>query len=229
MQIPYLHRPKAGLAKRVYLLDLDNTLHLAANHILPEINRQMTQYLVAHLDLQEREASALRTRYWLRYGATLLGMMRHHGTNPHHFLAQTHQFEGLGKLSSRHPSVPQRLSRLPGLRVLLTNAPRAYAIEVCKAQGLYRHLHAIVAIEDMVIHRQWRPKPANILWPKLKVALRHARPMLVDDTHGHLKKAALHGYKTAWITPPGIHFGHHTTRGPVYQRIRHFEAIKSIA
>ncbi|HEX4880295.1 MAG TPA: haloacid dehalogenase [Limnobacter sp.] len=228
MHIPFLNRPKADLAHRVYLLDLDNTLHLAADHILPEINRQMTQYLVTHLQLPEQQASALRTRYWLRYGATLLGMMRHHGTNPHHFLAQTHRFDGLGKLSCRHPSVPLRLSRLPGLRILLTNAPRAYALEVCKAQGLYRHLHAIVAIEDMVIHRQWRPKPANILWPKLKRTFRHKRPMLVDDTHGHLKQAALHGYQTVWITPPGIRFGPRTTRGPVRHRIRHFEAVKAI-
>ncbi|WP_372521242.1 hypothetical protein [Limnobacter sp.] len=229
MQIQWLRRPTAGLGQRVYLLDLDNTLHMAGHHILPEINRQMTQYLAHHLNMPEAQASSLRTHYWLKYGATLLGMMRHHGTDPHHFLANTHRFERLGGLSTRHGSVPARLARLPGLRVLLTNAPRAYALEVCKAHGLYRHLHAVVAIEDMVIHRQWRPKPANILWPHLKKALRRRLLTLVDDTHGHLRQAALHGYQTTWITPPGIRFASRSLRGPVRHRIRHFDHIRALA
>ncbi|HEX4855189.1 MAG TPA: HAD family hydrolase [Limnobacter sp.] len=227
MRIRYIRRPHANLPGKVYLLDLDNTLHHASRHILPEINRQMTQYLQQHLQLDALQASELRTRYWLRYGATLLGMMRHHKTDPHHFLANTHRFEGLKQLSFRHGSVPHRLARLPGLRIMLTNAPRAYAVALCKELGLYRHFHAVIAIEDMVVHRSWRPKPASILWPNLKSKLNGKRALLVDDTLGHLQQASRHGIQTSWITFPGLGFKPRQLNGKVRHRIRQFEAIRT--
>ena len=70
----------------VWLFDLDNTLHNASPHIFPHINRSMTHYLEQHLGLAPDDANALRTHYWHRYGATMLGLMRHHGTDPDHFL-----------------------------------------------------------------------------------------------------------------------------------------------
>jgi len=227
LRIRYIRRPHAGLSGKVFLLDLDNTMHLASTHILPEINRQMTRYLADHLELDHQQASELRTRYWLRYGATLLGMMRHHQTNPHHFLANTHQFADLKTLSSRHGSVPHRLRALNGVRIMLTNAPREYAVALCKELGLYRHLHAVIAIEDMVVHQTWRPKPASILWPHLKTKLKGRRTLLVDDTFGHLEQAARHGIHTSWITFPGLGFKPRQLTGKVRHRIRHFEAIRT--
>ena len=229
LHINYLRRPNACLSGKVYLLDLDNTLHFASQSILPEINRQMTQYLVQSLSLDSLQASALRTQYCKRYGATLLGMMRHHGTNPHDFLRETHKFrEPLQKLSSRHGSVPSRLKQLNGVRILLTNAPRAYAVDVLKALGLHRHFHAIVAIEDMVVHRQWRPKPSMWLWAQLRTCLKSDRILLADDILGHLHKAAQHGIQTAWVTNPGAGFGHAAGKGRVRKRLRQFSHINRI-
>ena len=39
---------------RVWLFDLDNTLHNASPHIFPHINRSMRQYIEQHLGLDER-------------------------------------------------------------------------------------------------------------------------------------------------------------------------------
>lgn len=220
MQIRFHRRPQALHSKTVYLLDLDNTLHFASAHILPEINRQMTQYLANTLNLTTQQASQLRTDYWIKYGATLLGMMRHHGTDPHHFLHHTHQFTDLEKLSFRPGAVPQTLKRLKGRRVLLTNAPKAYAVDLLKALDLYRHLDAVIAIEDMVIHRQWRPKPSRWLWPLLKTRLKANRPIFVDDTLGHLHQAARHGYTPVWITKPGLGFKSRRPVGRVVRRIK---------
>jgi putative hydrolase of the HAD superfamily len=212
----------------VYLLDLDNTLHQAGTHILPEINRQMTQYLVEALSLSTMQANQLRNAYWTKYGSTLLGMIRHHNTNPHHFLAQTHRFSGLKNRTARHGSVPQRLKKLDGLRILLTNAPKAYAVEVCKTLNLYRHLHVILSIEDMVIGSRWRPKPATVLWGHLQSKLQTRRALLVDDTAGHLHQAARHGIHTTWITPPGLGFKRTPLYGKVRQRIHHFEQVRRV-
>ena len=75
--------------RRAWIFDLDNTLHNAAPHIFPHINRAMNAYLQAHLGLDEAAAGELRRHYWHRYGATLLGLMRHHATDPKHFLWHT--------------------------------------------------------------------------------------------------------------------------------------------
>ena len=81
--------------KLTWVFDLDNTLHNASPHIFPHINRSMTAYLQRHLQLTEEDAGKLRAHYWRSYGATLLGMMRHHGTDPEHFLRETHAFPDL--------------------------------------------------------------------------------------------------------------------------------------
>jgi putative hydrolase of the HAD superfamily len=71
-------------ASPVWLFDLDNTLHDAGPHIFPHINRSMVEYIRDHLGIEEDEATRIRQVYWQRYGATLLGMMRHHGTDARH-------------------------------------------------------------------------------------------------------------------------------------------------
>jgi putative hydrolase of the HAD superfamily len=43
----------------VWLLDLDNTLHDAGTHIMPRVNRAMTQWVAKHLAVDEDEARCL--------------------------------------------------------------------------------------------------------------------------------------------------------------------------
>ena len=97
-----------------WIFDLDNTLHNATPHIFPHINRAMTAYLQQHLHLDEVAAGALRRRYWQRYGATLLGLIKHHGTDPAHFLWHTHQFPDLSRMVLREPRLRHMLQRLRG-------------------------------------------------------------------------------------------------------------------
>ncbi|MGH8731456.1 MAG: haloacid dehalogenase, partial [Burkholderiales bacterium] len=83
---------------RTWIFDLDNTLHDARQHIFPHIDRSMTAYLAEHLDLGADAANELRQFYWRRYGATLVGLIRHHGIDPHHFLRETHRFPEIENL-----------------------------------------------------------------------------------------------------------------------------------
>ncbi|HNN46060.1 MAG TPA: pyrimidine 5'-nucleotidase, partial [Azospira sp.] len=76
-------------AERTWLFDLDNTLHNASPHIFPHINRSMREYIERHLGVDKDEATRLRQTYWDRYGATLTGLVRHHGVDPRHFLHET--------------------------------------------------------------------------------------------------------------------------------------------
>ncbi|MDP2707510.1 MAG: haloacid dehalogenase, partial [Burkholderiales bacterium] len=121
---------------RVWVFDLDNTLHNASPHIFPHISRAMTAYLQTHLGLNEAEAGALRRHYWQRYGATLIGLMRHHATDPQHFLRATHHFPELESMVVRQPALRATLTRLPGRKLVFSNSPVHYALAVLGALGI---------------------------------------------------------------------------------------------
>ena len=82
---------------------------------------------------------AARLGYWKRYGATLLGMIRHHGVCSADFLHMTHDLAELDKLVRFEKGLATLLRRLPGRKILLTNAPTRYSTEVMRHLGLSRH------------------------------------------------------------------------------------------
>lgn len=183
----------------VWLFDLDNTLHDAGRHIFPHINQSMTDYLARLLSLGQDEASALRRHYWTRYGATLHGMVRHHGTKPAEFLSATHQFEDLGGMLVFDRAVLRHLRRLPGRKYIFSNAPRAYVDEILRLTGLDRLCDGSFAVEDL----GFQPKPSirgfRAVLRRLGVAPQ--RCILVEDTLQNLLPAHKLGMKTVWITP----------------------------
>lgn len=198
---------------RVWLLDLDNTLHDAMQVVFPRINRAMTDYLARELALGHEEANALRMQYWRRYGATLLGMIRHHGTDPHHFLRETHPFPDIALIVKRDMRLVHALRRLPGRRIVVTNAPLHYASQVVRALGIWAHIESIVSIEAMSFAGRLQPKPSRPMLRRLVARLRvpAARCVLVEDSVANLAGARHVGLRTVLVT--GIsHRSHHPSR-----------------
>jgi len=193
--------------RRVWIFDLDNTLHNATPHIFPHINRSMTAYLQKHLNLNEEDASALRVYYWQRYGATLSGLMRHHGTAPDHFLWHTHQFPELDQMVLREARLRHVLKKLPGKKIVFSNAPQHYARAVLKLLRIDDLFDDVMAVEQT----RYRPKP-NV-YGFLKVLQRHgaraAQCVMVEDSVENLVAAKRLGMRTVWInagnkTPPCV-------------------------
>ena len=186
---------------RVWLFDLDDTLHDASHAAFAPISTAMTAYIAEHLGLDEAEAVLLRQRYWKRYGATLIGLVRHHGVEAAHFLEHTHRLPGLeARLrSSAHDRAA--LARLRGRRYVLTNAPRAYARRVLATLGLLRHVDGVVAIEDMAMFGELRPKPDTRMLRRVaaRLRVRPSRCVLVEDTLAHQKAARGLGMTTVWM------------------------------
>ena len=141
--------------RKTWLFDLDNTLHHATPHIFPHINRSMTAYIERHLGVARHEATRIRQDYWLRYGATLLGLVRHHGTDPDHFLQETHQFPDLERMVVFERPVIHALRRLPGRKIIFSNAPRHYTEAILAITGLGRCFDAIYSVENV----RYQPKP----------------------------------------------------------------------
>lgn len=186
---------------RVWLFDLDNTLHDASASAFGDVNLGMTAYIVEHLAVSEAEADALRRDYWRRYGATLLGLVRHHGVQGAHFLQQTHRLPGLEQRVYGHAHDFAALARLPGRRYVLTNAPAEYAQRVLGALGIGHLFHGVITIEDMRMFGHWRPKPDSRMFRRLMARLR-ASPgqcVLVEDTLEHQKAARRLGMRTVWM------------------------------
>jgi len=187
--------------RRVWIFDLDNTLHNASTHIFPHINRSMTEYLQTHLGLDAAAAGALRQEYWRRYGATLIGLMRHHQTDPRHFLWHTHQFPALDRMLVGEPQLRATLSRLPGRKVVFSNAPVHYSEAVLKGLAIADLFDDVFSIE----RTRFRPKPDTSGFLRVCRAnhLKPQRCIMVEDSLDNLRTAGRLGMKTVWVTRSG--------------------------
>jgi putative hydrolase of the HAD superfamily len=189
------------MARRpVWFFDLDNTLHDASHAIFATIDARMTAYVQRHLAVDREQADQLRLTYWRRYGATMLGLMRHHAVDPHHFLRETHDFD-VAELLRAERGLARLFARLPGRKVLLTNAPEAYASAVLRELALHRHVRVRYAIEHMRIHGSFRPKPSRSMLTHMRARERalRGRAVLIDDSPANLKAARAVGFGTVLI------------------------------
>jgi putative hydrolase of the HAD superfamily len=191
----------------LWLFDLDNTLHDASHAIFPMISANMNTYIARVLGdgttpATAEQVDAARLGYWKRYGATLLGMIRHHQVSAADFLRQTHDLAGLRQMIRAERGLAHMLRSLPGRKILLTNAPTAYSREVMRHLGLQRQFTHHIAIENMQVHGQLRPKPSKLMLRRL--LRRHGvaahRCILVEDTLANLRTASQLGVRTVWIT-----------------------------
>jgi len=182
---------------RAWIFDLDNTLHDARPHIFPHINSSMTAYLAEHLKLGEEDANELRTSYWRRYGATLIGLMRHHGIDPHHFLRATHPFSELDRMVVGRRELRSTLRRLRGRRIVFSNAPEHYAREILKVLGVDDLFDDVFCIEQT----GFRPKPDVHGFLRLlrQHRLQPSRCIMVEDSLENLRTAKRLRMKTVWV------------------------------
>ena len=188
----------------VWFFDLDNTLHDASHAMFRAIDTRMTDFVQRYLQLDRSAADTLRRTYWQRYGATLLGLIRHHGVDPVRFLRETHDID-VASLLRAERGLEHLARRLAGRKVLLTNAPLAYAGRVLRGIGWHRHIGSCYAVEQMRVHGQLRPKPAlsmlraMLVREKLAGPFASARAVLVDDNAANLKAARTAGFATVLV------------------------------
>jgi putative hydrolase of the HAD superfamily len=190
-----------------WLIDLDNTLHNASHAIFPDMHLKMNAYMADVLGdgvnpADDDTVDVARLFYWKKYGATLLGLMKHHNVDPTDFLHYAHQFENLADMLRYETGLKHLLNRLPGRKILFTNAPYNYAQQVVRHLGLQRHFDQHMSIESMRVHGYLRPKPSRWLLKKIiaKQKLSASRCVLIEDTRGNLRTAKQLGMKTVWVT-----------------------------
>jgi putative hydrolase of the HAD superfamily len=185
-------------SRRVWIFDLDNTLHDARARIFPAMHDQINAFLRRQFSVDDAGANDMRERFWRTYGTTLNGLMRHHGVHPRKFLAETHVFPELADQVVHENALKHALERLQGTKLVFSNAPRHYVWQVLKAIGLWRYFDGVYAIEDA----RYRGKPAlhGFRYLLRKHNLDPHRCAMVDDMLENLRTAHRLGMSTVWVS-----------------------------
>jgi putative hydrolase of the HAD superfamily len=182
-----------------WIFDLDNTLHDYRSRIMPHVSRSMTEFLQRALRVPEEEAARLRQAYLRRYGATLAGMMRLHGTDPRRFLEETHHVPELERLVSPARGLRHALKRIPGRKLLLSNAPLRYAERVLRALRIESSFDALCCIERARFHPKPSPRGFRLLLRAERLVPGRC-VLVVDATLENLRAAKSLGTKTVWVS-----------------------------
>ncbi|OIR06661.1 pyrophosphatase PpaX [mine drainage metagenome] len=186
------------MTKKIWIFDLDDTLHNASSHIFPVMNRAMTQYIMDTLALDEAEAHTLRQHYWQIYGATLKGLMRHHNTNPHHFLHATHQLTQLPEMVRQVKRLRHMLQSLAGRKVIFTNAPQSYALRVLDLLGISDCFELVFSVESAQFHAKPSVRGFQMLLKTINAKASDC--IMLEDNLAALMTAKRLGMKTIWIS-----------------------------
>lgn len=186
------------MSHKTWIFDLDDTLHNASAHIFPVMNRAMTDYIMQQLNVDEPAAQQLRQHYWRVYGATLKGLMRHHGVDAYHFLKETHALMDLPSMVIQVKRLRHTLQSLKGRKCVFTNAPRDYAIRVLTLMGIADCFELIFSVESTQFHAKPSVRGFNRLLDTLKVNPKDC--VMLEDNLPALMTAKRLGMNTIWIT-----------------------------
>lgn len=178
-----------------WVFDLDNTLYCGSHRLFEQIDHRMTSYLSKYLDLDRTQARRVQKTFFRKYGSTLRGMMVNHNMDPKPYLDYVHHVD----ISSIPPSpdLDAALARLPGRKVIFTNADLAHAERVLNRLGVTDHFDTIFDIRDADFLPKPEPEVYDILVKRLNFD--PIRAVMVEDIARNLEPAARLGMGTVWI------------------------------
>lgn len=205
-----------------WIFDLDNTLYPAESHVFAQIDRRMNEYIVALLGLSLEEAGRLRRSYYLQYGSTLAGLMRHHGADPHRFLDYVHDVD-LSAIDEA-PELARALASLPGRKFIFTNGSRRHAERVAERLGVTAHFDDVF---DIAAAGYFTPKPAPEAYDRflkrLEVEPRGAA--MFEDLPNNLENPHALGMRTVLVKATGAE---HPASGEVAKWVQPPEHIHHV-
>ena len=178
-----------------WVFDLDNCLYPASTGLFDLIDQRMGAYIERLLGVDRVEARRVQKSHFHAHGTTLAGLMKDHAVDPHDFLDDVHAIPL--DLVSRDERLALGLARLPGRKLIFTNADAPYARRVLEALGVneyFADLHDIHAAE-------LRPKPDSHGYERMveRFKIEPGRAAMVEDMAQNLRPAKALGMKTVWV------------------------------
>jgi putative hydrolase of the HAD superfamily len=180
---------------RNWIFDLDNTLYPHGARLFEQVDRRITDYIARFFQVDRDEAYKIQKGYFHTRGTTLSGLMAEHGVDPYEYLADVHDIE-MDVLDENAP-LAAAIARLPGRKIIFTNADALYAGKILSKLGLGETFEAIHDVHAA----QYRPKPAPEAYRHLCDAygLDPAQSLFADDMARNLKPAKQIGMATLWV------------------------------
>jgi len=180
---------------RNWIFDLDNTLYPHEARLFEQVDRRIGAYVARLFQVDHDEARRIQKDYFHRRGTTLAGLMAEHGVDPHHYLADVHDIE-MDVLEHNAP-LAAAIARLPGRKIIFTNADTPYALKILDRLGLGESFEAIHDVHAA----RYRPKPDPHAYLSLCDAygLDPAESLFADDMARNLKPAKDIGMTTLWV------------------------------
>jgi len=181
---------------RTWVFDLDNTLY-PARAIYDEIGERMTAYIARATGFDALRAQEIRERYFHEYGATVVGLAKHHGIDARDFLRDVH----IADHSVLAPDAELRvlIERLPGRCIIFTNGGGGHAQRVLESLELSGLFETVFDIEDAGLV----PKPQRECYERLQAqcGFDPLGALLIEDTLRNLEPAHDLGFMTALVGP----------------------------
>jgi putative hydrolase of the HAD superfamily len=192
-----------------WVFDLDNTLYPPHMRLFDQIEVRMTDWVMQALQVDRARADHLRAHYWATYGTTLAGLMTEHGVDPGPYLNEVHDIDF--SVLSPDPGLAASIARLPGRKIVYTNACAPYAEKVLDARGLGGLFDGVYGVE----HAEFHPKPAAQAFATVfgKDGLDPTRAAMFEDDARNLAVPHALGMRTVHVAPeprPAAHIHHHT-------------------
>ena len=178
-----------------WIFDLDNTLYPESCSLFDQVDRRMGLYVEQLLGLDPVPARTLQKQYFREHGTTLRGLMTLHAIDPRHYLDFVHEIDVSG--ITHDPALDTALSRLPGRKIVFTNASVRHAENVMNRLGIAAHFDGIYDIECA----GYLPKPALPTYEDF-ISIHGVNPdraIFFEDTARNLEPAAAMGMTTVWI------------------------------
>ena len=178
-----------------WLFDLDNTLYPAESGFMRSIEGRMTEFVMRVTGLQREPAYKLQKNYLAEHGLTLRGLMIDHGVDPDEYHTLFHDLS-LDVLA-HDAGLLAALERLPGRRLIFTNADEKHAKRVLDHLGL-------AGLFDDVFHIatiDYVPKPSRESFARLVTgqAIDPQSTAFFEDSERNLAPAAELGMTTVLV------------------------------
>jgi putative hydrolase of the HAD superfamily len=180
-----------------WVFDLDNTLYGAESSLYDDLGARMTDYVARATGLSAQAAFELQERYFHQYGATIVGLVEHHGVDAEDFLAHVHDVD-LSPIAP-DPELGALISALPGRKFVFTNGGGGHAERVVARLGLGHCFDGLFDLVDAGLAPKPQPEAYQRLIARFALEPKHA--VLVEDTLRNLEPAHDLGFTTVLIGP----------------------------
>ena len=180
----------------LWIFDLDNTLYPYPPGLWAQIDGRMGGFISDLLGVDAVEARRVQKDYFLRYGLTVRGLMKHHGVAAADFLDHVHDVD-LSPIAP-NPALGDAIAALPGRRVIHTNSDHAHVRRVLARLDIDPDLFA--AIYD-IADTGFEPKPGPRAYDHVAAAEGGdpARAAMFEDSARNLVEPHRRGMRTVLL------------------------------